>query len=128
MITNSEIQTVALGLIGGALGGALGYFAFFWIIDQGFYALLLPAALLGFGAGVCARRRSSLLAAICGLAGAGLGLFTEWRFAPFLADPSFSHFITHVHKLPPITLIMLGFGTFLSYRLALGRDPKRIAS
>ncbi len=118
--TTSQIRTLALGLIGGVIGGTLGYFAFFWIVGQGFYAVLLPAALLGLGAGICARRRSSLLAAICGLAGIGLGLFTEWRFAPFIEDPSFSHFITHVHTLPSVTLILLGFGAFLSYRLSLG--------
>jgi subtilisin family serine protease len=58
------------------------------------------------------------------VAGLALGLFTEWRFAPFIADNSLLYFVTHVHALKPITILMLALGAFLSYRLALGRDPK----
>jgi hypothetical protein len=79
---------------------------------------------LGFGAGLCARRRSVSLAVVCGIAGLALGLFTEWRFAPFVANDSLAYFITHIHTLRPITMIMLGLGAFFSYVLALGRDPK----
>ena len=126
MNESSQPRTIALGLLGAALGGCLGYFAFFWIARQGFYALLLPPALLGLGAGLCARGRSVFLAVICSVAGLALGLFTEWRLAPFVADDSLAYFITHVHTLKPITMIMLGLGVFLSYRFALGRDTKRI--
>lgn len=114
--------TITSGLLGAAVGGCLGYFAFFWIARQGFYALILPPGLLGFSAGLCARRRSIPLASICGVAGLALGLFTEWQFAPFLADSSLLYFITHIHTLKPLTLIMLALGAFFSYRLALGRD------
>ena len=117
-----RLRTVALGLLGAVIGGAVGYFAFFWIARQGLYALILPPALLGFTAGVCARRRSTPLALVCGLAGLALGLFVEWRFAPFVADSSLLYFMTHIHTLKPITMLMLALGAFLSYRLALGRD------
>jgi hypothetical protein len=113
-------RPVAFGLIGAAAGGCLGYFAFFWIARQGLYALLVPPALLGLVAGLCARDRSPVLAITCGIAGLGLGLFTEWRFAPFYADGSLNYFIKHVHQLKPYTMIMLAIGTFFSYRLALG--------
>lgn len=119
-----RFRTVALGLVGAVIGGAVGYFAFFWIARQGLYALILPPALLGFTAGVCARRRSTSLAIACGVAGLALGLLTEWRFAPFVADGSLLYFITHIHTLRPITLLMLALGAFLSYRLALGRDSE----
>lgn len=124
MNKSGQPQTIAFGLLGAIAGGCLGYFAFFWIARQGFYALVLPPALLGLAAGICARQRSSILAAICGIAGLALGIFIEWRASPFLADSSFSYFVTHVHALRPITLIMLALGTFLSYRLALGHDRK----
>lgn len=114
--------TVALGLMGAAVGGCIGYFAFFWIVRQGFYALIVPPGLLGFGAGLCARRRSVPLALICGFAGLALGLFTEWRYAPFGSNESLSYFLSHLQALTPVTLIMLGIGTVLSYRLALGFD------
>lgn len=118
---SSQPTTIALGLLGAAVGSAVGYFAFFWIADQGFYALPLPPAFLGLGAGLAARQRSSLLAVLCGVAGLALGLYTEWRFAPFIADDSLLYFITHVYKLKPITLILLAVGVFFSYRFALGR-------
>jgi hypothetical protein len=113
-------QTIALGLLGAIAGGCLGYFAFVWIAQQGLYALALPPALLGLGAGVCARQRSTALAVICGIAGLALGVFIEWRFAPFVADKSFLYFVTHIHALRPITLIMLALGAFLGFRFALG--------
>ena len=116
--------TIARGLLGAAVGGCLGYFAFFWIASQGFYALIIPPGLLGYAAGLFARRRSTLLAYFCGAAGLLLSLFTEWRFAPFFADDSLLYFIAHIHRLKPLTLIMLALGTFFSYRLALGRDPE----
>lgn len=119
---------MAIGLVGAAVGGALGYFAFFWVAQQGFYALLLPPGLLGLGAGLIARRRSTPLALICGVAGLALGLFTEWRFAPFAADNSLPYFLAHLHALKPITLALLALGAFLSYRLALGWDaPSKAA-
>ena len=117
-----RLQTIAFGLVGAAVGGAIGYFGFFWIARQGFYALILPPALMGFTAGRCARRRSTPLAIICGVAGLALGLFTEWQFAPFVADSSLLYFITHIHLLKPMTMLMLALGAFLSYSLALGRD------
>ncbi|MEX0727371.1 MAG: hypothetical protein WEB58_03945 [Planctomycetaceae bacterium] len=113
-------QNILLGVIGAVVGGALGYFAFFWIVRQGFYALIVPAALLGLGAGLAARQRIVPLAIACGVAGLLLGIVTEWRFAPFKADGSFVFFITHLHDLKPLTLIMLALGAFFSYRLALG--------
>ena len=35
-----------LALCGAVAGGVVGYFAFFWVLEQGFYALALPGALL----------------------------------------------------------------------------------
>ena len=104
------------------MGGCVGYFAFFWVVRQGFYAIMLPPAMVGLGAGFLARRRSPLLAVICAVAGLGLGIFTEWKFFPFNVNDSFSYFITHLHELKSITLILIAVGTIMSYRLALGMD------
>jgi hypothetical protein len=116
--------TLVRGLLGAVVGGLVGYFAFFWMAEQGLYALILPPGLLGLGAGICARRRSTPLAITCGVAGLALALFTEWRFAPFVVDGSFAYFITHLQDLRPFTLLMLAVGTVLSYRLALGFDRR----
>jgi hypothetical protein len=127
MPPSPTLRVLLLGLLGAAIGGYLGYLAFFWIARQGFYALVLPPGLLGLGAGLCARRRSLLLAIICGAAGLALGLYTEWRFAPFVADKSLAYFIGHLHQLRPVTWLMLALGTYVSYRLALGRDGRAAA-
>jgi hypothetical protein len=119
-VDSPQMNTMARGLTGAAVGGAVGYFTFFWIAHQGFYALVLPAALVGSGGGLCAGGRSKPLAIVCGVAGLVLGLFTEWRFAPFVADSSLVYFMTHIHALKPITLIMVLVGAALSYWLALG--------
>jgi quinol-cytochrome oxidoreductase complex cytochrome b subunit len=101
--------------LGGALaGGILGYFAFFWTATQGFYALVLPGGLLGLGAGIVINR-SILVALSCGLLATALGLFTEWRFAPFTNDASFVNFLANVHHLKPVTLVMILLGGLIGF-------------
>jgi hypothetical protein len=104
----------ARALAAGAIGGAIGYWGFFWIAGQGFYALILPGGLLGIGAGLF-RSRSLLLATICGIAATLLGVFTEWKFAPFIADKSFGYFLTHVNELRGITLILIALGGIIGF-------------
>ena len=102
-------------VLGGALaGGVLGYFAFFWVADQGFYGLILPGALMGLGAGL-AKHRSVPLAIACGLSAVALGLFTEWRFAPFRKDDSLAYFLLHAWELKPITLLMIAVGGAIAF-------------
>lgn len=110
------------GLAGALAGGALGFFAFIWIARQGFYALMLPGALAGAGASLFAKDRSVLRGVLCGVFALGLGLFSEWRFAPFIRDPSLGYFLCHVHELRPITQLMIVAGGFFGYWLALGRE------
>lgn len=103
-----------LVLLGAAVGGALGYVLFFAVARQGFYGLVLPGGLLGLGAGIF-RSRSKVVAVACGLLALGLGLFTEWRFAPFVTDGSLGYFVSHVHQLRPVTLIMIGAGGLIGF-------------
>jgi len=103
-----------LALAGALVGGALGYFAFFWIAEQGFYALVLPGGLLGLGAGIV-KNRSVWIAVACGVLAIALGLFTEYRFAPFSDDGSLGYFLTHVLDLRPLTLLMIGVGGLIGF-------------
>jgi hypothetical protein len=103
-----------LAFAGAAVGGAIGYFAFFWIAAQGFYALALPGALLGFGAGIVTTR-SIWVAVASGVAATALGIFTEFRFAPFRDDPSFGFFLANLSQLRPITLIMIALGGLIGF-------------
>jgi hypothetical protein len=120
MIKSVEAKTIARGLCGALIGGAVGYLAFFWIARQGFYALVVPGALLGLVAGYFARHRSQTLGIICGVAGLLLGLVIQWQFAPFVRDGSLLYFVTHLHHLRSFTWLMLILGTYCSYRFALG--------
>jgi len=109
-----------LMLAGAIVGALLGYFAFFWIAKQGYYALVLPGGLCALGA-TCGRTRWLFVPPIVGIMALFVGLFTEWRFRPFIADPSFTYFLTQIPKLYPITLLMIGLGTILGFVLPFTR-------
>jgi hypothetical protein len=125
-VGRARVTSILLGLVGAGVGGLLGYFAFGWVARQGLYAVALPGALLGLGCGWLMRERSLPLSVICGAGALGLGIFSEWRFMPFIADGSFPYFIAHLHLLPPIQLIMLSLGGVLGFWFSLGR--KRLGS
>ncbi len=110
-----------------ALGGAVvGYFAFLWIARQGFYALVVPGALVGIAASFFPTR-SAAISVVCGLIALLTGLLSEWRFAPFIADGSLPYFFTHIHQLRPITLIMIAVGTFIGFWAPYSRSrPNRL--
>jgi hypothetical protein len=118
MPERTHAQTIALGLLGAVAGGIVGYFAFVWLIRQGLYAMVLPPALVGLGAGICAGQSSRLLAIVCAIAGLALGLFLEWKFVPFVADSGLAYFLAHLHQLKPVTWIMLLVGAAVSYSFA----------
>ena len=122
MNDNTRLRNLVVGLLGAAAGGILGYFAFLWIARQGFYALMLPGGLVGLGGGLLVRDRSPARAAICGVFALALGVFTEWRFAPFVKDESLGYFLSHLHDLAPITLLMILAGGVFGYWLSLGRE------
>jgi hypothetical protein len=108
------MKKLSLVLCGAVAGGMLGYFGFFWIAAQGFYALALPGGLLGLGAGIV-KNRSIVVAVSCGLTATALGVFTEWRFAPFIDDDSFAYFLAHVYQLKPITFVMILVGGLIGF-------------
>ena len=115
------------GLLGAAVGGAAGYFATGWLARQGFYAMALPGAALGFGAGLLVAKRCPGVAIVCGVLALALGLFTEWKNFPFIADHTFSYFLRHVGDLRPMTMILIGLGALGGYWFALGVGGKRPA-
>jgi len=95
-----------LAIVAAVAGGALGYAGFFWLSASGYYALLLPGGLAGVAAGLVAHR-SPWIAYLVGAGGLVLGVFTEFRAAPFVADDSFWYFLTHLTDLRPITQVMV---------------------
>jgi hypothetical protein len=120
-----RVMSTTLGVIGGIVGGVFGFVLFFWIVKQGFYALVLPGASIGLGCGLLARHRSAIRGVACAIAALLLGLYTEWRYETFPVDDRFSYLVTHFYDLPPLTLVMIGLGTALAYYL--GRDAGFLA-
>jgi hypothetical protein len=115
-----------LVLLGAAAGGLMGYALFFMLARQGLYALAVPGGLLGLGAGVC-KTRSRVVPVVCGLLALVLGLVTEWRFEPFLADAGLGYFLSHLHQLRPITLIMIAVGASIGFYVPFrrGQDARK---
>ena len=96
----------------------MGYWGFMWMARQGFYGLVLPGALVGIGAGIF-KSRSMAVCIFCGVLALCFGFFTEWRFAPFAADPSLGYFIMHLHQLRPVTMIMIAAGVLIGFGVPL---------
>jgi hypothetical protein len=119
---SAQVKNLVAGVAGALVGGVVGYTAFIWIARQGFYALMLPGALVGIGASLLVSNRSVLRGVLCGLFAVGLGFFAEWRFAPFIKDHSLGYFLAHVADLQPITLLMIVAGGVFGYWLALGKE------
>jgi len=117
----NELLVILRGALGAAVGGAIGYFIFRWLAKNGFYGMVIPGALLGLAAGLAARGRSQALGIGCAIAALALSIIAEWSLFPFVKDASLAYFITHVHTLPAIKLVMMGFGVALAYWLGQGR-------
>src|ERR1041384_4880915 len=118
-----------LSLAGAALGGAVGYYAFFWLVRQGLYGLILPGGLLGLGAGMF-KPNSKLIAIITGISALILTLYADWRFEPFVKDESFGYFISHLRDLRTMTLLMMAAGTIIAFYIPFRRaqEAKRTPS
>lgn len=103
-----------LALIAAVAGGAVGYFAFFWLVRQGLYGLILPGAFIGLAASHY-KSRSFAVCVACGLLALVLTLVTEWQFAPFVKDDSFGFFLTHLRDKRPYTQIMIVLGAVMGF-------------
>ena len=109
------------GIVGAVIGGAIGFFVFRLLAKNGLYGMIIPGALLGLGAGLAARSRSQTLGILCAIAAVVLSVIAEWSEFPFVKDASLSYFVTHVHTLPAVKLIMMAIGVGLAYWLGQGR-------
>src|SRR5438045_782112 len=120
-LQRSSAFVLLRGVLGGIVGGAVGFFVFQWLARRGYYGMMIPGAAVGLGAGLAARTRSVPLGILCALAAIGLSLVAEWTVFPFIKDKSLSFFLTHVHQLRPMTMIMMGLGAVFAYWLGQGR-------
>jgi len=104
-----------LGLIGGAVGGVLGFYTFGWLEGHGFYGLAIPGAFLGLGCGLVAQHRSRPRGVACAVAALLLSIYAEWKYHPFLADGSLTYMLRHLNELSPVTLLMMTIGAGVAY-------------
>jgi len=109
------------GIFGAVVGGAIGYVVFRILAKNGLYGMIIPGALLGLGGGLAARSRSQTLGVLCAIAALLLSVIAEWSLFPFVKDGSLAYFVTHVHTLPAVKLIMMAIGVGLAYWLGQGR-------
>ena len=114
------VDRLAFGLVGAIAGAVVGYFAFGFLVDQGWYSLIIPGACVGLGFGLASRRRH----VVFGVISAFLGLITcvacEWHILN--KGESFSEFIDGFKNEGIMTWIMLVFGVLAAYWFGVGRD------
>src|SRR4051812_35547317 len=77
---------IARGLLGMAVGGALGTVLFHFALRNGFYAIVLPGALAGIFCSGFMDRRYVPMGIVCALFCAALTLGIEWKYFPFRKD------------------------------------------
>ena len=118
----SRLTGILLGVVGAVVGGVVGYYVCDWMLNYAFYGLILPGTLVGVGFGLVSRQKCFVCGIACGVAGVAMGIFTEWRLFPFIQDDSLAFFVTHLHQLRPVTLLLIGLGGLFSFWFGIGRD------
>jgi hypothetical protein len=120
---SNQIFVILRGIAGAIAGGVVGYFLFDFLLGFRIYGLMIPAALLGLGAGLAARGKSQMLGILCAIAGVALMIVAEWLRAPMVDDKSLVYFVTHLHQMDnPVTkFLMLTLGTAAAWWFGQGR-------
>jgi uncharacterized membrane protein YeaQ/YmgE (transglycosylase-associated protein family) len=86
------------GIVGAAIGAAIGYFAFVKLSSINLYAFMLPGALIGLGCGFMAKKNSNLLSGFCFLLAIVVSVLGEWNTLWFSEDESLGYFVQHIHE------------------------------
>ena len=121
--TPNQTFILLRGMAGAIAGGVAGYFLFDFLLGFRIYGLMIPAVLLGLGAGLAARGKSQVLGILCAIAGAALMIVAEWLRAPMVDDKSLLYFVTHLNQMDnPVTkFLMLALGIAAAWWFGQGR-------
>jgi Ca2+/Na+ antiporter len=126
---NMENRGVSLAIIRGAtgavLGAVIGSAIFLALLKIGLYALIVPGALTGMGGAWLSRIYSPVVGVICLVIGAVVTILCEWYKFPFIADDSFIYFVTHLHQLKAMALLLGGIGIVVAFMFGKGNAPSR---
>ena len=109
------------GAIGAVAGGVLGFMGFGLLFRLGLYGMVVPGALVGWACGAQSGGRSVPLGILSAILATATCLYTEWHFLPFLADDSFSYFLSHLNDLQPRTTLSMAAGIFAGFWFGKGR-------
>lgn len=109
------------GLLGAIIGGGIGWFAYFWLLNQGFDGLMIPGALVGVGFSMLSGRSAWSFGIVCAVLGLGLMLVCEWQSLINFQNGPFFDFLTNLHKLNTPNKIMLAGGTLIAFWIGKGR-------
>ena len=116
----ANAKSWALGVVGAVIGGTVGWFVFSMLYGEGYYALALPGALVGFGFAKLSGIRSVAAGVFCAIVAAGLMFMCEWNFRFFTDDPSFGYFVRNVHELSSATFLMFFLGVAMAFWFGKG--------
>jgi len=124
-MTNESEQTfpwprLVMGLSGAVVGAVLGALIYRWGIGQGFDAAVVPGAAVGFGFATAARNGRTEFGLLCAAIALVLSLYLEWTHFPFVADDSLGYFLTHLHKLQPMKILMILVGLVMAFTIGRG--------
>ena len=114
------IKNLALGILGGIAGGIAGGFICKFLAGQGFYAGVIPGAMVGLGFAFAARKGHLLFGFASGILGLVAALVTEWQV--FHSDQSFFESVAQLQKEGIVTWVMLGVGTLLAFSFGKGNS------
>jgi len=121
IVQGSPAAAWGRGFLGAVIGGAIGFFAFKWLLTQGYYGLALPAILLAIGFSMGSRRSMVLGDVFCAIAGLAIMIFSEWYTSPLVKDMSLRFFLRNLAELQPVTLIFIAVGTAVAFWFGKGR-------
>ena len=122
-LTRQWLIPVARGVAGAIVGGLIGYFAFGFLWNKGWYAFMLPAGLVGIGFGLASQKKSIVLGIVVALIALVFGLWTEATHGPFTSDESFGYFLKTIatDSVHQYKLLLHGLSGFLAFWFARGR-------
>ena len=120
IVQGSPWPSWGLGIVGALIGGAVGSYAYFTLLDYGLDALMLPGVLVGVGFSRGARRPMWSAGVFCAVIGLMAMLFCEWQSLLNFQGGPFLDFIASLDEINTGNKIMLAAGTLIAFWMGKG--------
>ena len=122
----AQLSSVVRGLLGAIVGAVIGAFLFDLLLGYGLYAMIMPGALVGFGASLASRAPSLPVGVFAGLTGLAIGIYMEWKYFPFVDDESLIFFLKNFFQVNMIHIVMIIAGGVAGFIFGKGRESVRL--